>query len=140
FSVFTHPAIAARAIGEDLALPECPSRSLPSAQPLEADGLEWSLRMSVVWQRLAATSLRQTQQGDLFKRDLERLREDPLLASPPAQALVEVPDQPLLAFALTRAAGLIESRDGEFVAERGPSEEQPKLPTALASLFAALPT
>src|SRR5690606_22678784 len=48
-SVFTHPAVAARARGEDLGLPQIPGESLPAA-PRESDGLDWPLRLSVVWQ------------------------------------------------------------------------------------------
>src|SRR5205823_14748 len=94
-AVFTPPQVAARALGEDLGLPdlslkdESEGASLPSAlQPpspafQEADGLEWLLRAGVLWQQVAEAPLRRTQQGGFFKRDLERLGQDRLLNGPP---------------------------------------------------------
>src|SRR5262249_54431524 len=51
------------------------------------DGLEWLLRLGVLWQQASAAPFRRTQQGGLFKRDVERLEEGPLLNGPP-------PDRP----------------------------------------------
>src|SRR5262249_52173657 len=78
-AVFAHPAASARAIGTNLGLPACPGavalatgKAAHAAQ--EADGLDWPLRLAVVWQLVAGAPLRRTQQGDFFKRDLDRLR------------------------------------------------------------------
>ena len=58
-----------------------------SGTVLEADGLDWPLRLTVLWQRLAGAPLRRTQQGDFFKRDYDRLEGDPLLNSPSDEGL-----------------------------------------------------
>src|SRR5262249_32934974 len=44
----------------------------------EADGLEPVLRLAALWQRIDELPLRQTQQGTLYKRDRERLEDDPV--------------------------------------------------------------
>ena len=58
----------------------------------EADGLEPILRIAAAWQRVAESPLRQTQTGTLYKRDRERIADDPALAGPIADALEPLPD------------------------------------------------
>lgn len=85
---------------------------LPAAGPVrqvrQADGLEPILRLSVVWQRLDEAPLRQTQQGTLFKRDRERLEDDPILAGPIADAIEPLPDMAPFWLALALGVGLVE--------------------------------
>ena len=64
---------------------------------MESDGLEWLLRLAVLWQQVAALPLRRTMQGGFFKRDAERLGQNPVLTGPPGDRLVEVPDETLAA-------------------------------------------
>lgn len=144
--VFAHPAVTARALGGDLGLPDLsqPWGDLPALTPAgspawrEADGLEWLLRMAVLWQQVRAGPLRRTQQGGLFKRDLERLRGQPLLSSEPAGAILSLRDPALLALELARVEGLVCVNDhiqvGKF-----PAAWEEGLPAALASLWAGLP-
>jgi hypothetical protein len=92
---------------------------LPEAEPLpiagsvrqvrEADGLEPILRLAAVWQRVAESPLRQTQQGTLYKRDRERMEDDPVLAGPIADALEPLPDMAAFWLALARGVGLLEA-------------------------------
>jgi hypothetical protein len=139
FSVFAHPLVAARALGEDLGLPECPGAVRAAGAVHEADGLEWPLRLSVLWQQVAAGPLRRTQQGDFFKRDLDRLRGDPLLNAPAGDSLAELPDAGLLAITLAGVLGIVRDQDGELRAAALPAEWDEGLPAALLSLWAALP-
>jgi hypothetical protein len=139
FSVFAHPLVAARALGEDLGLPECPGAVASAGAVHEADGLEWPLRLAVLWQQVAAAPLRRTQQGDFFKRDLDRLRADPLLNGPAGDSLAEVPDAGLLAITLAGILGIVEERDGELRAAGLPAAWDEGLPAALLSLWTALP-
>jgi hypothetical protein len=139
FSVFAHPLVAARAVGEDLGLPECPGAVTAAGPVHEADGLEWPLRLAVLWQQVAAAPLRRTQQRDFFKRDLDRLRGDPLLNGPAADGLAEVPDAALLAIALAGTLGIVEERDGELHAAALPASWDEGLPAALRELWTALP-
>src|SRR5262249_15440986 len=61
--VFAPPQITARALGEDLGLPDLSEGEVSSHSQsvMEADGLEWLLRLAVVWQQVAAAPLRRTQ-------------------------------------------------------------------------------
>src|SRR5205814_8506249 len=138
--VYAHPAVLDRALAfvpppplphgakeaerreERLALPECPGAVvLRDATVQEADGLEWLLRLGVLWQQVAAAPLRRTQQGDFFKRDLDRLRTDPLLTSPAPDSLADVPDAALFAIALAGVAGVVAEKDGEMRASSLPA-------------------
>jgi hypothetical protein len=138
-TVFAHPHVTARALGVDLGLPECPGVDLGRGGVHEADGLEWPLRMAVLWQQVAAAPLRRTQQGDFFKRDLDRLREDTLLSGPPADNLADLPDRGLLAVALAESEGLVTASDTELRAGTLPAAWDLGLHDTLASLWAALP-
>ena len=53
----------------------------------EADGLEPVLRLAAVWQLAMVAPLKRTRQGDLYKRDRQRLDEDPALSGPIADEL-----------------------------------------------------
>src|SRR5207253_851122 len=79
-----------------------------------ADGLELPLRLAGLWQQLVPAPLRRTQTGDFFKRDLDRLRSDPLLNAPPAQNLADLPDAGLLTVALARAENILEGDETEL--------------------------
>src|SRR5207237_3236526 len=104
----------------------------------EADGLEWPLRLSALWQLVSAAPLRRTQGGAFFKRDLDRLRSDPVLSSAPADSLAELPDLALLAVALAEAEGVIRDCDGELCAGPLPASWDDGLLRALESLYAGL--
>lgn len=152
--LFTHPIIAERAQGESLPLPDLsqpqPSTDSDSSEPeqlgdlkavgpaLESDGLEWLLRVSVLWQQAHANPFRRTQQGDFFKRDLERLQSDPLLTSLPNDKLVDIPDLGLLVAALAEKQGLIHEVEGELQACLLPSDTNIGLWTLLEGFWSEL--
>jgi hypothetical protein len=137
--VWAHPDVLARAIGEDLGLPLLPAAEAPEAAAREADGLEWPLRMAALWQQVRAGSLRRTQQGEFYKRDLDRLRADPIWIAPPAEHLAELPEPALLVVALAKAFGLLEEDDGEIRAAPLPDDWGRGLHETLADLWSALP-
>jgi hypothetical protein len=58
----------------------------------ESDGLELLLRVAVLWERIAQTPLRLTQDSALFKRDKERLCSDSVLTAPMFDELVAMED------------------------------------------------
>ncbi|MCS6849927.1 MAG: hypothetical protein NZ700_02015, partial [Gemmataceae bacterium] len=137
--VWSPPAITRRAVGIDLGLPRL--RTELAAAPraiLEADGLEWPLRLAVVWQLAANSPFRRTQQGDLFKRDLDRLRGDPLLATPLPEALAPLPDLSLCLVAWANQLGILAENDHEWRAGTLPSVWSEGLWPALASLWQGL--
>jgi hypothetical protein len=152
-TVFTHPHIAVRAIGIDLGLPDLSDETSASTagsqradrhlflnlHVSESDGLEWLLRLAVLWQQVSPAPLRRTQQGGFFKRDLERLQQDPLLNGPPADRLVDVPDPGFLLVALAEQEGLLRPVEGELSAGDLPAVWNQGLAAALESLYVALP-
>jgi hypothetical protein len=137
-TVFAHPAVAARTLGEPPDLPVLPDVAPAPASVREADGLEWPLRLSALWQLVSAAPLRRTQGGAFFKRDLDRLRGDPVLATAPDDSLAELPDPALLAVALAEAEGIIRDCDGELCAGPLPPSWDDGLPRALESQYAGL--
>jgi hypothetical protein len=141
--VFALPQVSERALGEPLGVPECPgAQALATTRPpalLESDGLEWPIRLALVWQLATTGPFRRTQSGEFFKRDLERLRGDTLLSTPPIDNLADVPDRALLTVELARIEGLVEDRDGEMTVGRVPDVWSEGLLQTLASLWAALP-
>ena len=157
--VFTTPLIAERAVGEDLGLPdlsgmrnaecgmrneEAPASSIPqSAFNIphwhEADGLEWLLRLAVLWQQVAAAPLRRTQQGGFFKRDADRLGQDALLNGPPSDRLAEVPDLGFLVEALAELEGVVRVEEAEVRAGSLPAAWEAGAGPAREARYADLP-
>jgi hypothetical protein len=147
-SVFCPPQIAVRAIGADLGLPDL-SQEAKAGSPispiesttstLESDGLDWLLRLGVLWQQVSAAPLRRTQQGGYFKRDLERLEQDPLLNGPAVDHLVDVPDLGFLLAAVADHEGILGETDGELRAGSLPACWESGLAPALESLYCDLP-
>jgi hypothetical protein len=136
-SVFAHPLVAARALSEDLDLPELPVVATTGTVH-ESDGLEWPLRLSALWQMVSAAPLRRTQNGSFFKRDLDRLRGDPVLNTTSGEILAELPDLPVLTFALADAEGIVRSNEGETTAGQLPTVWDDGLLRTLESLLGAL--
>ncbi len=134
--VFALPTVAARARGEDLGLPTLTGEPLDALVPRSADGLDWPLRLAVVWQLVAESPARLTQNNSLFKRDLARLQiaeaytgaDDPLPA----------PDPGVLAFFWAQAAGLLKEGEGDWIAGPFPATWGPTLAPAIADLWSAL--
>jgi hypothetical protein len=155
-TVFTIPLVATRAIGADLGLPDLsanptPTRSVSEGDdsssltlrvgvttPQGADGLEWLMRLGVLWQQVAGAPLRRTQQGGFFKRDLERLEQDPLLNGPPADRLADVPALGFLLAGWAQIAGIVREEDGELRAGTLPAAWDAGLAPALESLWVDL--
>ncbi len=145
-TVFAAPQVAVRAVGEPLGLPDLSRPEVEGAPPprpvlpgQEADGLEWLLRLGVLWQQVGAAPLRRTLQGGFFKRDLERLGQDALLNGPPAEHLTDVPDQGFLVVALAELEGIVREVDGELRAGALPASWEVGLAPTLESLWAHLP-
>ena len=139
--VFAPPQITARALAlhDDLGLPDLTTHHSPSTAHLEGDGLDWLMRLSVLWQRVSAGPLRRTQTGGFFKRDLERLTLDPLLNEAPIDSLADVPDRAMLAAALAEAVGMVQETEGELRAANVPTNWDQGLNLALVDLWSALP-
>lgn len=135
-AAFAPPLVTGRALEEDLGLPVLAAAG--AAGPVhEADGLEWPLRLSVLWQMAFANPFRRTQQGEFFKRDQERLSQDPLLCSTPADSLIEIPDAGMLTVALAEATGIVQELEGELRAGMLPASWEEGLLPTLSSFWSA---
>jgi hypothetical protein len=109
--LLAHPAAvnAARILTPEV---EPPPPAGPVRQIREADGLEPIIRMAAVWQRVAESPLRQTLQRTFFKRDRERIEDDPVIAGPISDAFEPLPDMALLWIELARSVGLLADEPG----------------------------
>ncbi len=109
--LIAHPAAMSEARTQ---LPPGPGPPIAgrARQVREADGLEILIRLAALWQRVVDAPLRQTQQGTLYKKDRERLDDDPALAGPIADRLEPLPDMVPLWLALARGVGLVETGPG----------------------------
>ncbi|QEH37175.1 hypothetical protein OJF2_57620 [Aquisphaera giovannonii] len=99
-------------------LPEAPPRPLeePVVQVRDADALEPVIRLGAIWQRVGAEPLRQTMQGVLYKRDLERVEGDAVLSGDVSDAPEPAPRLPILWLSLARRVGLIKEEDDRLTA------------------------
>ncbi len=133
------PAITRRTLGEDLGI------TCPHAEPAggknavhEADGLDWPLRIAVLWQQVLAVPVRRTQQGDYFKRDFDRLKSDPVLSANPNDTLTTVSDPGFFAAALASSLGLLREQGAELHASDWPAAWKSPLPALLLDLWTGL--
>lgn len=136
--VFAHPQVAQRAKAEELGLPELPATKPLRAETREADGLEWPLRLALVWQQVNEAALRRTMQQDFFKRDLQRLADDSMLNAPFAESPWPVPDSGPLAVLWAWKCGLLAESRGELTSASFPDAWMASLPIVVARLWLAL--
>ncbi|MHB1561886.1 MAG: helicase-associated domain-containing protein, partial [Isosphaeraceae bacterium] len=75
-----------------------------------------------LWQRASAEPIRQTQTGALYKRDRERVAEDPVLAGGVSDALAPLPDLAAFWLALGQRVGVVERDEtGQRITAASPS-------------------
>ncbi|WP_165219447.1 hypothetical protein [Aquisphaera insulae] len=141
--VRVHPA-APGAVRMTLPDGTLPAVENPAVQVRESDTLEPAIRLGALWQRLGAEPLRQTQQGILYKRDMERLESDPVLADDISDALESVPSLPMFWLALARRVGLVleDAGDDRLVAAGAEfwAENAVHLPSMMATGWIGLRT
>ena len=120
-TLVAHPA----ALAASATLPPV-AEALPTVdevrQQREADGLEPILRLAALWQIVDEAPLRRTQQDTLYKRDRERIDDDPVLAGPIVDALEPLPDAPSLWLELARGVGLVGDEPGSDRVVAAPAE------------------
>jgi hypothetical protein len=131
------PTVTRRVLTEPLDI-ECPTTTANEGAIHEADGLDWPLRMAVLWQQVLDAPLRRTQQGDYFKRDYDRLNADPLLSSAPTDVLTPVADPGFFGAALALAAGLLREAQSELSASDWSAAWKSPLPPLLVGLWTSL--
>ena len=137
-----HPAVP-RGIRTARPEAELPKVTGPVSQIHEADGLEPILRLGALWQRVGAEPLRQTNQGTLYKRDRDRLADDPVIAGPISDTLKPLTRAPALWLALALRVGLIgPDRASERLVAASPdfwNDNALHLPQMIATGWLALP-
>jgi hypothetical protein len=132
------PAVTQRVLNEDLGI-ECPFVEIPeTATAHEADGLDWPLRIAMLWQQVLGSALRRTQQGDFFKRDHDRLKTDTLLSAAVTEALAPIPDPGFFATALATSLGLLRDQESELRANEWRGDWPNAAPPLLAEVWKAL--
>jgi hypothetical protein len=131
--------VAERAVREGTGLPQLAGKRFDAKTIHTADGLEWPLRLGVLWQQLRADPVRLTQANALFKRDQTRLEADPLLAAPMGDQIVEIPDTGVLVMAMGTACGLFIAEGGELRAGPFPTSWDAGMASSVNALWAALP-
>ena len=136
-TVFVPPNVPQRLQAETLPADLTPVAA--SGPTLEADGLEWLLRLAVAHQILQGGPVRRTQTRDFFKRDLDRVRGETLLGAPPSDALDALPDADLFTVALALAVGMFQESDGEVRTTGFPASWSAGLVRTLGELWSALP-
>jgi hypothetical protein len=138
-----HPSVAngIRTARPELAPPKVAG---PVGQVRESDGLEPILRLGALWQRVGAEPLRQTIQGTLYKRDRDRIADDPVLLSPIADALKPITRSPELWLELACRVGLVEpDSSGERILAAAPefwTDNAVHLPQMIATKWLGLET
>jgi len=116
-----HPAVMTRARVMMPRLPMLRSRPESGDVASSADGLEWPLRLGVLWQVLSEGEVRLTQAGILFRRDLQRIAQHPLLSISPDPAGIDFPDAGLVALELAVGLGLLSRKPEEIYAGTFPA-------------------
>jgi len=137
--LYVPPKVAERAAREGTGLAPLPGKQFDPKVVHSADGLEWPLRLGVLWQQLRSSPIRLTQGNTLFKRDLTRLQADPVLGTSPTDVPVEVPEAGVLVMVMGMAAGLFVAQSGDLRAGPFPPSWDAGLLPTLTELWAALP-
>lgn len=109
-------AIAAPILDQPLALNKhkSPLSPIPSLEGWRrADGWEWPIRLAILWQRAWLSPIKRTQQGELFKRDKDRLLNDPLLSSQTLDTLEPIADPGILVYRLAQDQGWLDPSEDE---------------------------
>ncbi len=105
--------------------------------PALADGLEFPTRLGALWQGATESPYRLTQAGDFYKRDSDRLANDPLLSAPISENQACPPDFALLIAAMGRQEGVLRSEENDWAVGDFPKRWDAGTGETLASLFAA---
>ncbi len=136
--LFVPPPVLHRARLLKLDWPQLPQHLPNRPEIREADGLEFPIRLAASWQIVGTNPLRLTQRRDFYKRELTRLRQDPLLNAPFADGVIQPPDLGMWVIDWATALGLLIERDGTTEAGVWRDHWQVPLPELIRELWCAL--
>lgn len=88
-----------------------------------ADGWEMPIRLAALWRIAWQAPIKRTLQNTLFKRDAERLLEDPVLGAPLLDAPANLPQPGLLAFEAATGLGWLAADEDAY----GPADSLVRL-------------
>jgi hypothetical protein len=132
--VFIHPAVGERVQSRSLPLPCLEGAVSESSAGQRRDGWDWPLRLAAVWQRVRDNPVRLTQDGEFYKKDIQRLHHDPVFEEGweggPGPC-----DAGILALSLAAATGLLERQGDSLHAIPFPSCWRASLSRLLVELF-----
>jgi hypothetical protein len=138
FQAWVAPEVLSRIPLSFETLPPFEGMSMEVAStPKEADGLEWFLRLAVLWQQVHELPARMTRQGGFFKRDQERLANDVLLNQPATEFLAPIPDMGHFLVDLGLQLGLFAREDTQLEARQFPESWQLGWQAALNDILGA---
>jgi hypothetical protein len=132
-----HPALAQQPLARFFEPPQHAIAEVPSARA--SDGRELLIRVAVLWQRVAQSPVRLTQQATLFKRDQERLFDDPVLCAPLFDEMAPIAEVGQVALELGIALGLLmRDRDSDSLRACMGNVWQEGLPQVQRRMWSAL--
>ena len=132
--LFLHPAVGERVRSRPLPLPCLEGPKCEPSAGQRRDGWDWPLRLAAVWQRVRENPVRLTQEGEFYKKDIQRLHHDPVFeegwegSSAPC-------DAGIVALSMAVATGLLERQGDTLRAAPFPPYWRKPLPRLLVEIF-----
>ncbi|GIW84865.1 MAG: hypothetical protein KatS3mg107_0525 [Gemmataceae bacterium] len=132
--VFLHPAVGERIRSRPLPLPCFAGPESEPGAGQRRDGWDWPLRLAAVWQRVRDNPVRLTQEGEFYKKDIQRLHHDPVFEEG-WEGGITPSDAGILALSMAVATGLLERHGDSLRAAPFPPCWRTSLPRLLVELF-----
>jgi hypothetical protein len=132
--IFLHPAVGERVRSRLLPLPCLDGLKSESDAGQRRDGWDWPLRLAAVWQRVRENPVRLTQEGEFYKKDIQRLHHDPVFEEGWEGGITPA-DAGILALSVAAATGMLERQGDSLRAAPFPACWRMSLPRLLVELF-----
>lgn len=133
--LFVHPAVGERVRQRSLPLPQLAGQAqqqLPGR--FQTDGWDWPLRLAALWQRVRQLPVRLTHDGQLYKKDKQRLQTEPLFHQGWQTGYVPT-DAVTLSVGVATASGLLQKHHDLLRAAAFPAVWYQALAVLLAELL-----
>jgi hypothetical protein len=137
--------LAEKARREELGIPPLEDEApvpvdpvMPLGGPIEADGFDIPCRLAALWQMAGEAPIRITQAGEFYRRDADRLRQNPSLIQADDAAASALPDPAGLLVDLARALGILSAQDADLLPGPFPPEWKSGSYEMLEGLYKAM--